>query len=207
MVLSDEDSFGVRHLILVRSICHHLTSVSTEDNMKITRFISALFILIGSFSPAGSALADDLVGRFEVLLSTAKNVTNAATPVYFNQHMQAWAKRRFLVADIKFDVKKTDSLVNPVVGLATFNLVTEQTDLYQTKEEAVAANVFQTKFSTPYRISLKYSYKNDKWFFSKGIYESINSPAEKKIFELSEEDIKNEPTSTPAAALIYWLPK
>lgn len=175
--------------------------------MKITQFMWAGFIFINSFLSTEAASADDLVPRFEKLLVVAKNATNAATPVYLNQYMQSWAKRRFLASNIKFDVKKTDSLVNPIVGLVTFGLIVEQTDLYQTKEEADAASAFQEKFSIPYHISLNYSYKDNKWFFTKAVYESLNSPAEKRIFELSEEDIKREPTASPAAALIYWFPR
>ena len=192
---------------MCRLVSSLLRLSSNEDYMKTARFIVACCISIGSLSPIGTSAADDPVPKFEKFLLAAKDATNEGTLVYLNQHKQAWAKRRFSANDVKFDVKKTDSLLNPILGLVTLSLVTEQTDLYPTEEEAAASVVFEPKFSTRYRVSLTYSYKDAKWSFSKGTYESFAPFMKGKTFDLSEEKIRNEPTATPTAALMYWLPK
>jgi hypothetical protein len=130
--------------------------------------ISLVTVLVGCviFSLRDST-ADDAVQKFERFLNDARDATNSGTVVYFNKRHQAWAKRRHAVSEIKYDVKKTDSLVNPVLGFVTFSLVTEQTEFFPTKEGATNAWASNTDTKTLSRISLTYSYKeNNKWLFS-----------------------------------------
>lgn len=175
--------------------------------MKIAKlFKAACCVLLYSLFPLFASAADDPVPKFEKFILEAMNATKANTPVNLNSYTQAWAKKRFSVADIKFDVKKTDSLVNPIVGLVTFQLVNEQTGFFPTKEEAEASTEFDPKNLIHYRISLFYSYKDAKWSFSKGSYENLDG-LKGSVFDLSEENMRNNPTRIPNIAILYWLPK
>jgi hypothetical protein len=164
-------------------------------------------ILLTLVLPINAMAADDSVSKLEKLILKAENASNKGSVIYFNEYGQAWAKRCFTVSNLKFDVKKTDSLVTPIVGFVNFDLITDQTDLYQTKEEAEASKVFDPKFITPYQISLTYTYRNGKWSFSKGSYESLNPIMKGKTFSLTKENIISEPNATPNAALKYWFTK
>ena len=179
--------------------------------MKIDRLLkAAISLLLFSLLPFFACSADDPVAKFEKLMLEAKIATNTSTPVYLNRNCQKWAKRRFSGTDIKYDVKKTDSLANPIIGLVTFQLVIEQTDLYPTKEEAEASSTFK-EIPILFRISLTYSYKDNTWSFLKGSdeNESLSGWLKGEIFfyDLSEEGIRDEPTAIPNVAILYWLPR
>ena len=74
------------------------------------------------------AMAQDLPGpAFEKIVQTAAQATAADRETYFNDREQKWAKRRYVISRLSYDVKKTDSLLNPIVGIASFELTLEQT--------------------------------------------------------------------------------
>ena len=123
--------------------------------MKSGRRIFSFGLLgIALLSPQVALPADDPVPKFEKLLLESEAPTNSASPVYFNKYKQAWAKRMFKASDIQFDVKKMDSLVSPIVGLVSFKLVTGQTELMPTQQEAERETSVSSKGITPHRISL-----------------------------------------------------
>lgn len=165
---------------------------------KLAVIAAAVLVQVSVFA------ADDPVAEFEGFLQSAQKATDSQEMVYLNHYNQKWAKRKFSTTDVKYDVKKTDSLVNPIVGVVSMNLRTEQTDLFPTKEEAQSATVFEPRFTNTYRISLNYSHRTGKWALSKGSYESMRNRA---TFEVTEEGIKKEPMAVPTAALLNWLPK
>jgi hypothetical protein len=174
--------------------------------VRITRLVlCAAFCLL--LFPLFALAADDPVSKFEKLIGDATTATNASSMVYLNKYQQAWAKRRFAVADVKFDVKKTDSLVNPIVGLVTYLLATEQSHFTPTKEEAQTSTAFDPQLSSTLRIALTYSYKDTKWVFSKGSYEKLSGAQKGRNFEMLEDEIKSEPTANPFAAVLFWIPK
>ncbi len=176
--------------------------------MKIDRlFKVALSLILFALLPFFASAADDPVAKFEKLILEAKNATNTNSPVYFNEYRQEWAKRRFSVTEITYDVKKTDSLVSPIIGLVTFQLRTIQTYLYPTKEQADASSAFETKTIASYRISLTYSYKDNTWSFSEGSREHLSGILKGDIDNFSEKKIRNESTAIPYAAILYWLPR
>ena len=180
------------------------------DDFHIVRIV--VVVLIGCVVfPSSVLAAEDSVQKFERFLNDARDATNSGTVVYFNKYHQAWTKRRHTVGDIKYDVKKTDSLVNPVLGFVTLSLVTEQTEFFPTKEEAANASAFIPAGKTLYRISLTYFYKeNNKWLFSQGKYEMLlpAPPTGRGITsEVTEQEIQKDPTALPMSALMYWLPK
>lgn len=125
-----------------------------------------------------------------------------ATPVYFNQYRNQWAKRRFLLLDTKYDVKRTDSLVNPIVGIVSFTLVIEQTALLPSKEDAERANDF-LKSDQPFKVFLTYGYKDDRWLFKGGEYEDPFLRGQR--ISITPEKVLAHPDSSPEAALAYWL--
>ncbi len=170
---------------------------------KLAALALAAVPLIG-FSQPGV----DPVPEFEKMIATAREATNTAAPVYLNKSKQQWAKRRFAAVDVKYDVKKTDSLVNPIIGVVTFLLATGQTDLFATKDEADAAQVFDPRFEHKYKVSMTYTFKGSRWAFSKGSYEWITMTALRgTVFEFDETKIRAEPNASPNAALGLWLPK
>ncbi len=144
---------------------------------------------------------EDPVYEFKKIIIESEKLTNCSTSVYFNEYEQAWAKRRFTVSRIKYDVKKTDSLISPLLGMVSFELDIDQSHLYPSKKEAEESTTFELTIP-PYNISLNYSYIDSKWLFSNGTeqcdYYSSNS-------YLSEEILNKEPEVIPNVAIFYWL--
>jgi hypothetical protein len=166
--------------------------------------IYALFLI---FPPLAQA-AEDPVGSFERLIRDATITTNTSTPVYFNDSVKAWAKRQFSVTDVNYDVKTTESLVAPIVGTVTFQLVIVQSDFYPTAEEAEAATTFNLKTSeNTSLITLNFSYRRDTWQFSNGVYERIGGFLAGEKSDISALLRDYEPTSNPNVAILLWLPK
>lgn len=163
------------------------------------------FAAVGAMFQGGALAAGDPVAEFELLLKTAQSSTASEEPVYLNQYRQKWAKRKFTTSDVKYDVKKTESLVSPIVGVVSLNLTAQQSELLATKEEAQAATDFVPTSTTNYRVPLHYSYKNTKWDLAKATHE--NTRLRLPALDVSDEDIRKEPNAVPNAALLYWLPK
>jgi hypothetical protein len=152
-----------------------------------------------------SFAADDSVTVFEALLRRATNNTNIATPAYFNNYLKKWAKRRFHISDAKMDVRRTDSLVTPIVGVVTFRLRTEQTPLYATKAQAIAASTFAEDMTTDYDITLRYGYRDGAWSFTDGTSTMLKDPFGIGPQTITTAKAKNEPDAIPFAALTTWI--
>lgn len=167
--------------------------------MHITR----LFIWLSAFAvlfPTSATASDDPVRSFEQFLMASKESTNTTTSVFFNKHKNGWVKQRYRVVELKFDVKKTDSLVTPIVGLVTLDLLTEASDAFPSQEEAEKLISFNVMASITDRMSLTYAYRDSKWAFSKGSYEVLSPSLKGTRFELTDDRLTRQP-------LPYWLPK
>lgn len=176
--------------------------------MQITKLLKvAITALMLSLLPSFVSAANDPVESFEKLILDAQNATNTSTPVYFNDYAQAWAKKRFSVAEITYDVKATDSLISPIVGVISFQLVTEQTDLYSTKSEAESTTAFDPKFESPYFLTLTYAYRNDAWTYSNGEYENLLGFLKGQKFDVSAQSLRDAPKDAISSTIILWLPK
>lgn len=173
---------------------------------RVSAMVTVISFFLFSLVSISASGADDPVALFEKLIRDAQRETSTSQPVYLNKHKQAWAKRRFFTSDIKYDVKKTDSLVSPIIGIVTFHLITEQTELFPTRDQAETASTFKST-SSPFRVSMTYAYRGSAWSLSTGSYEFLSGALGGKSLDLAEEIIRKESAAIPMAALIYWLPK
>lgn len=165
--------------------------------MRLANIYISLAFIAALLSPAALAV-DDPVRSFEQHLALAKESTNSNTSVHFNKRKNGWMKQRYRVIDLKFDVKKTDSLVSPIVGLVSMDLLTEASDAFPSQEEAEKLVSFDPKASITDRMSLSYVYRDAKWTFSKGSYEVLSPPLKGTRFDLTEDRLSRLP-------LPYWV--
>lgn len=142
------------------------------------------------------------VDGFRTLVQSRVEATESSSEPYFNEHHQKWAKRRFRVADLKFDVRKTDSLVSPLLATAKFTVSSAQTQLLPDKEAARASIEYDSKPNL-FKIELIYAYQNGEWRMTGGRYAVPEVP--NSSFKLTEEKIRTDPKSIPNAALLFWL--
>ncbi|HJW23767.1 MAG TPA: hypothetical protein VJ576_02625 [Rhodocyclaceae bacterium] len=150
--------------------------------------------------PAAAA-ADDLVKSFEKFLSASVESTNASTSVFLNNRSNGWMKRRYRVSDLKYDVKRTDSLVAPIVGIVTFKLTSEVTGSFQSQTEAESSNFFDSDKSSHDGMSLSFAYRNDKWELTEVSYRPLDTGRPTNAtFEISRAHWDRIPYKN-------WIPK
>jgi len=145
------------------------------------------------------------VDSFRKFLNASVKSTETSPQSYFNVNHQKWANRKYEISDLKFDVKKTDSLVNPVIGTATFTLTTSQTDLFATKDGAETSTVY---IFGPNSETVTLNFTSDKgvWKMANGFYlHPIPYSDTPSMITITPEKIAAEPDSELYAAMKYWL--
>ena len=153
-----------------------------------------------------ASAAEKSVLKFEDVLKVATSKTNSAEQVYLNETNQKWVKRKFEVSDLKYDVKKTNSLVSPIIANVIFSLKTEQTEFLSSKETTEASTTYEPKRKYDISFNLSYAYQNSRWNFLNAKYE-LKALNKGTVSTVSEEEIRKETNLMPAAVLKYWLPE
>lgn len=73
-----------------------------------------------------------------------------------------WAKEVYRpLGEPSIDIKKTDSLISPYVGICQFTLRADRTAFHKTKEEAAKDSKFVDSIDRDHRH--RYAYKSEKW--------------------------------------------
>lgn len=137
---------------------------------KHMKYIIAVFCFV-ALSPAiadpikaGAAVASmkfDAVKSFHDFVSSASEPKEWAT-IRQNARTQKWFKARFTTSDVKYDVRKTDSLVTPITGIVSFLLSVRQSDAFESKDDAERALVSSAR-GLDFRIEGKYHVVDDDW--------------------------------------------
>lgn len=123
--------------------------------------------VLGSEQSEKPKKGPDLIKLLKDLIRENEKRVAEARPIYYNMHKNGWAKRKMKMLDIEYDVRKTDSLVSPFLGIVTFNAIVEQSEFFPTKIEAEAATSFQpiggpiSGYSEPCRIT--YAFQDKQW--------------------------------------------
>jgi len=138
---------------------------------------------------------------FRELGKTATATTNSSIIPWHNKELNKWAERRFQVAELKYDVRKTESLVSPFVGVITFTLTNTQTELFSERSAAQASIDLDSTVYT-FEVELNYAYQDNQWRTTAGRYSMPEDPVP---FNLTPANIRNNPDTTPNAALVFWL--
>jgi hypothetical protein len=93
-----------------------------------------------------------------------------------------WAKEIYHpVGEPSLDIKKTDSLISPYVGICEFTLRREVTAFHKTKEEAFKDNTFVQSVDAHHRH--RYAFQSGKWVPKVREY---GSPGEDKWYDCNE---------------------
>jgi hypothetical protein len=178
--------------------------------MKITiKYCAACFILMINLTVSAS---ENIVSSFQGFLAKATMTTETNEPVFENRKKE-WAKRKFNIIDYTYDIKKTDSLVNQIIGVVSFKLIVNSSEFYLTKKDAQLSQVRDNENQGVYDINLIYSYKGGKWHYLKGYTKILTKemidifPGLKtKVFDIIEREVKENPHTIPDVAILYWLP-
>lgn len=177
-------------LLIVVSGCNKPAETSNQGKTEI--------------NPASNAANDQRTPAiaFEKLVNTAYNSMTADQPVTYFDSEKAWTKRRYTVSNATYDVKKTDSLLNPIVGFVSFNIRIDESALVNSKEEALRTTTFDER--SRHDVSVNYSYKDGAWKFNNSHVKIFFDGELLSDLELSEEEIMSNKYIVP---LHYWMPR
>jgi hypothetical protein len=161
--------------------------------------LSAVLISV-AFSLAGCTAEYDPVKDFEKAISDRKSKAESGTH-FFQGLDNRWHKGRYKALDVRYDVKKTDSLVNPFAGVVTFTYLMESGEAANTVTDAQATTVNPDNV---YGITatLTYAGTGKSWHLVNGSYFSNEEPEFKYPF--TPESI-NTRTGYPYGPLKDWL--
>jgi hypothetical protein len=164
-------------------------------------FAALLLILVSTGSAAQPRPEPN--ASFERFVLHAKQRSNAEQPVYFNSRLSLWAKRKFTISELKYEIKGSDSSEPKFIGMASFNLSVSQSSLVSSKESADRLSEFGASTPIVYNIALNYLYKENEWVFADGVY--TNTLLKNVKINLTVEGLRREPTAIPYAGIIYWI--
>ena len=166
------------------------------------RTLATFAIAAITFTVLGCSGDQSALGAFGRLIEAATTATERHDRPYFNQSHSKWSKRRFEIRDVKYDVRKTDSLVTSIVGSVSFELTTTQTPLFQTREEAQRSSAFDPNSQNSFRVNLNFAHRTGIWSLVNGRYTTPALP--ETALEVTPEKIAAEPDAIPFAALSHW---
>lgn len=109
----------------------------------------------------------------------------AQTPTYFAQQVQSgvvsitkdsieasdagkWTKDRIIVQEVSYDVKKTDSLLTPMIGTVQARIINLSTEEYDNRAEAMASEKLKVKFVWFVKLIYHPNATRKRWFFASG---------------------------------------
>lgn len=113
--------------------------------------IAALCLAIlgchGNTSAPNKVEVKDPVAELKALLAhiedngTEERVTDNESTWRDGEHEKGWVKRKYRATKLKYDVKKTDSLVSPIIAVVTWVPVQYTGPVCRTREEAANTNL------------------------------------------------------------------
>ena len=166
--------------------------------------VLAVCVVLTQIGVVRAQPAIDPVAAFEALIQRA----SAATPgswVYFAQGAKKWARGYARLDDVKYDVKKTDSLVAPLAAVVTFKLTTSISPRFDSQSEAEATRAIDA--SLPDRlevVALNYAWRDNRWVLTSGEREvGFARPG------MPRDRLKVTPeglAADKASRLRFWLP-
>jgi len=142
--------------------------------IRLATLLLALCISSAAYSaPAKQAPPQKLepVKAFQELVATASE-PKEWTRVYLNSKTQKWAKQYYSMSAVTYDVKKTDSLVTPVIGLTQFKISVRQSDLFDSQEDANATDSVSANPGLQYRVAGTYHLTETAWRLDNFEYEN-----------------------------------
>lgn len=130
------------------------------------------------------------------------------TTVHLNPTSGKWTKRYYFLGEVKYDVKKTDSLVSPIIGLVSFPVKVKFSPQFETEDEATKSAGEYIPLSLSYSIEGRYSVSNSAWKLDQFRYKDTGpaSPLRGSENTMDEAKLKTERNATISSALLRFLP-
>ena len=167
------------------------------------------FVLLMLFGAAANAQLSEkqAVEAFKSLVSAA-SAAKLHTEVYLNDSLKGWTKSYLQISDVKYDVRKTDSAINPLVGIASFTAITKMSPPYPSQGEASSSTDFR-KESLAREFTITYQLDGRKWKAVGVKFDSIllgMSPPARPMRGLEYKPKPRNEMGQLDKVLVKWLP-
>ena len=116
-------------------------------------------------TPVPKPIASDPVADFKSFVANS-SVPTEWTDVVFIPKTQKWKKNYFSLSEVRYDVKKTDSLVSPINGTVSFSIKLRISRFFDTKEEAESSNELWDIGDATYYVTAEYLIDEGKWYLN-----------------------------------------
>lgn len=165
---------------------------------------SFFFFHAASAADQKSGVSDEKLAaiKFEKLVNSGSKLMMSDYPI-FQQDDGTWFKRRQIVSDLTYDIKRTDSLLSPVIGFVHFTHVWNTSPKVASKEDAMRLTEYDDGGGLYFDITLKYSYMGGAWKLNKAYVNYMYRGEISSKFEFTDEDIRY---GNKGVKLQYWLP-
>lgn len=155
------------------------------------------------------AKAFDPARSFQALIQRASS-EKAWFRVYEVGDTKKWIKQYVSLGDVRYDVKKTDSLIAPIIGIASFTLAMRMSTQYDSEIDATNSTELPDKpIGMDYRIDATYHAGDSEWRVEQFKYTDIklDSPMRGSTLIMTESKLLDGGRSSIGEALKRWLPK
>jgi hypothetical protein len=141
--------------------------------------------------PARSTTADP-VDSFKTLIERGRSRVDQQTGVLSEgKPPTEYRKWRYTISQLKYDVRKTESLVSPIIGIAVVDLLIDFSAPITSKEDAERATNY-SHVQSVYRLTLNYYYSNNKWVFREGDAKGVGEIGGGEDFHIDPEHFKSK---------------
>lgn len=130
-----------------------------------------VFVLLMACSALAQAQSESkAVSSFKAMIETASKQVHF-TDVFFNTHHNGWSRSYVEIRDVRYDVKKTDSAINPLVGHVNLVALNKASKVYSSKDEAERSTDTQP-VTMAQDYSITYKLVGGKWKADRAMYET-----------------------------------
>ncbi|MDN4057147.1 hypothetical protein QPK31_02805 [Massilia sp. YIM B02769] len=181
--------------------------------MKRLLFSIALAALVSPAvsGPAKSVKQPTVTQQFDPVKSFQQLVAAASATKTWSRSFQLpttqkWVRQNAVAGDVRYDVKKTDSLVNPLIGIVSFPVVISVSPVADTEQEALESTAPPQRNST-YDVDITYQIVSDRWVMHEIKYKGTDreNPLRGTVFTMDAEKFAKDKNSTLALALKPWV--
>lgn len=148
--------------------------------------------------------AFDAPQSFQAIVAQASD-TKLGTHVFLNTQSK-WIKQFFYVGEVRYDVKKTDSLITPIVGMVSFPVEMKAAGPFDSREEAESA-ITPTRSVSQYAVDGTYHVRENAWRLSEFKYRDsdASSPLAGSQFTATPEKLVAGGKETLYPILKNWV--
>ena len=144
------------------------------------------------------------VKAFQTLVKTASSTKEWIRPFQIPTTQQ-WVKHKVTSGEVRYDVKKTDSMVNPLVGIVSFPVLILVSPPAATEQEAMEAPDSAMRPGT-YDVDITYHVDGEQWVMQEIKYKGtdLDNPLRGRVYTMDAQKFKKESGATLSMALRPW---